>query len=149
MADSSRRHLVPVAWGIMAGLALLLFYLALLKFSSGSWAHVMTEIRRLWYWLGLLAAGFGIQVGLAVRLRRYVLHRRAANVVGLTGTGTSTSAMLACCAHHLADVLPLIGLSGIAVFLTRYQMPVLVFGLAVNAGGIAYLWRQLRQCRVR
>ncbi len=72
------------------------------------------------------------------------MHRPAATATGIVGTGTSTGAMLACCAHHLADVLPLIGLSGVAVFLTRYQMPVMIAGLAVNAGGIAYLWRQLR-----
>ena len=62
-------------------------------------------------------------------------------------TGTSTAAMLACCAHHLADALPLIGLSGAAVFLNDFKEPILWAGLAMNGLGIAYLGRKIRQQR--
>ena len=62
-------------------------------------------------------------------------------------TGTSTAAMLACCAHHVADILPLIGVSAAAVFLDTYKLPLLVLGLAMNALGVAVLWRELRRAR--
>ena len=62
------------------------------------------------------------------------------------GTGTSTAAMVACCAHHVADALPLLGLSAAAVFLNDYRTPVMSVGLAMNALGIAILVRlALRQ----
>ena len=53
--------------------------------------------------------------------------------------------MLACCAHHLVDVLPIIGLSGAAIFLDAYKTPLLWLGIAMNLVGIAYLVRKLRR----
>jgi hypothetical protein len=51
--------------------------------------------------------------------------------------------MLACCAHHLSDVLPILGVSGAAVFLSAYQTPLLWLGLAMNLAGIGYLLWQI------
>jgi hypothetical protein len=63
-----------------------------------------------------------------------------AGEVGLAAsTGTSTAAMLACCAHHVSDVLPFLGVSGAAVFLGANKTPLLWVGLAMNLAGIAYL----------
>ncbi len=44
--------------------------------------------------------------------------------------------MAACCAHHLADVLPLLGLSGVAIFLVRYQLFFIIAGVLSNVVGI-------------
>jgi hypothetical protein len=63
------------------------------------------------------------------------------------GTGASAVAMLACCAHHAADFLPLIGVSAAAVFLDTYKTPLLVLGIAMNAVGVAVLWRELQRAR--
>lgn len=38
-----------------------------------------------------------------------------------TSGGVSAGSMAACCAHHLADFLPLLGLSGLAAYLASYQ----------------------------
>ena len=67
--------------------------------------------------------------------------------VALAGTGTATSSisMVACCAHHLADVLPIVGLSGLAVFLVEFRTPLVLFGLATNALGIVVMLRELRR----
>jgi hypothetical protein len=54
--------------------------------------------------------------------------------------------MLACCAHHLTDVLPLLGVSAAAVFLNAYKTPLLWLGVLMNLAGVAYLLREvLRQ----
>ena len=53
--------------------------------------------------------------------------------------------MLACCAHHASDVLPLIGLSGAALFLTDYRVPFMVLGIATNLVGIVVMLRQMRK----
>ena len=51
--------------------------------------------------------------------------------------------MVACCAHHLADLLPLVGATGAAAFLTDYRDLFMSSGIAVNAVGIAVAARAL------
>jgi hypothetical protein len=61
-------------------------------------------------------------------------------------TGTSRAATLACCAHHLTDILPVLGLSGAAVFLNLYKRPLLWLGIAMNLVGIGrMLWQRQHQ----
>lgn len=61
----------------------------------------------------------------------------------LAAGGTSSSvSMLACCAHHVTDVLPFLGLSGVSIFLTQFQKPMLLVSLGINAVGIIILARQ-------
>ena len=55
--------------------------------------------------------------------------------------------MLACCAHHLTDVLPVVGMAGAALFLNTYKTPLLWLGIAMNLGGVAYLLVQVRRTR--
>jgi hypothetical protein len=67
--------------------------------------------------------------------------RGGAAAATATGTGTSTVAMVACCAHHVTDALPVLGLSGAALFLNDYRIPLMAAGLAVNAAGVLYMAR--------
>ena len=55
--------------------------------------------------------------------------------------------MLACCAHHLVDLLPLVGVSAAAVFLNAYRTPLFLVGIGMNMLGIAVIGRQLRKAR--
>jgi len=55
--------------------------------------------------------------------------------------------MLACCAHHLVDLLPILGLSAGAVFLNAYKTPLFVIGIGMNVIGVIVIARQLRQAR--
>jgi hypothetical protein len=55
--------------------------------------------------------------------------------MGASG-GTSVTAMVGCCFHHVTDVLPILGLSAAATFLTRYQRPFMLAGLGMNIVGI-------------
>jgi len=55
--------------------------------------------------------------------------------MGASG-GTSLTAMVACCLHHVTDVLPILGLSAAATFLTRYQRPFMLAGLGLNMIGV-------------
>lgn len=43
--------------------------------------------------------------------------------------------MVACCAHHLADLVPVIGVSGAAAFLTEWRTEFMLnaFGVTVAA----------------
>ena len=57
--------------------------------------------------------------------------------------GASTVGMVACCAHHLADLAPFIAATGAATFLTDFRVPFMVTGLGVNAVGVLLAARRL------
>ena len=135
-----------VAIGILAGVALLGVYLGLISLAQGP-AHAFEQLRSDAPFVGLVAVGFGTQVALFVELRRLDRQHRAGAAVTAASTGTSGAAMLACCAHHVVDVLPLVGLSAAAVFLDAYRTPLLLLGLTMNALGIGVIGRQLRRAR--
>ena len=132
----------PVSAGALAGLLLVGVYLGLV-----AWAQDLTHARDLlWgdrYFVAAIATGFGVQVGLFVYVRRLASRLASGSAAAATaaGTGTSTVAMVACCAHHVTDVLPVLGLSGAAIFLSDYRIPLMAVGLAVNALGVAVMLR--------
>ncbi|MBI4330069.1 MAG: hypothetical protein HY673_02165 [Chloroflexi bacterium] len=130
----------PAITGILAGLALLGFYFLLLSVAN-SWEHALEQFAGMWYWIMALVTGFGIQVGLFSYARSYIKGAaRAGATAELAGTGTvSTGSMVACCAHHLSDVLPLLGISAALVFLDKYQFFFVVLGLVSNLVGITVM----------
>ncbi|OGK12153.1 hypothetical protein A2859_03350 [Candidatus Roizmanbacteria bacterium RIFCSPHIGHO2_01_FULL_37_16b] len=136
--------------GLAGSTSLFLFYFLVMGLSSGSWSVTVSQFRQLWYWMILLSFGFGIQIGLFVYLRNCVKNPQMmshSKAVTTTSTGTSAVSMIACCAHHLSDVLPIIGLSGAAVFLTRYQIQLIILGIGMNAFGILYMIRMIRKVK--
>ena len=134
----------PVTFGLLAVLGLLTFYLGIITLAQG-WEHALGQLADDRWFVGAIAAGFGTQVGLFAYLRGLHAHAAAGGVAA--STGTSTAAMLACCAHHLTDILPIVGLSGAAIFLNAYKTPLLWIGILMNLAGVVYLLRKVRQQR--
>jgi len=135
---------------VLASLGMVLFYGGVVGGVSGSLDHLRQQVGKDWYLLVPIIGGFGVQVGLFVHLRRSLgSGRGTGSTKALTGvgTGTSTVSMAACCAHHLTDVLPFIGISGAALFLNEYRVPLMVLGVASNAVGIAMTVRMMRRHR--
>ena len=134
--------MLPVGAGALAGLLLVGLYLGLVTWAQG-FGHARELLWDDRYFVAAIATGFGLQVGLFTYLRVILPRRAAASAAGLTaaGTGSSTAAMLACCAHHLTDALPLLGLSGATIFLNDYRIPLMAVGLGVNAAGVAVMLR--------
>lgn len=131
-------------WGVTAATVLALFYALVVGFASGSADHLIDQARRDWYFLAPIIVGFGTQVTLVVELRRRHRLSHGALAAGGTGAGASTVGIVACCAHHLADLLPVLGATGAAAFLLDLRIPFMVAGIAVNAVGIAAAARRLR-----
>lgn len=129
----------PIALGLLAALGLLGFYLGVITLAQG-WGHAVQQLAEDRWFVGAIMAGFGTQVGLFTHLRER--HARLSGAGVAASTGTSTAAMLACCAHHLTDIVPVLGLSGAAIFLNAYKTPLLWAGIAMNLVGVAYLTRQ-------
>jgi hypothetical protein len=69
----------------------------------------------------------------------------------LTGAsgGTSAAAMVACCAHRVADLLPLLGLSAAAGIIGAWRVPLLIVGLVFNLVGIGVILVQIIDYRTR
>jgi hypothetical protein len=140
------RVVLPFATGILAGSALLLLYLGLVTIAQG-WDHALDLLIDDRFYVVPIVAGFSIQAGLFMYLYLLQVAASAAAVAG--SGGVSTAAMLACCAHHLVDIAPIIGLSGLAIFLDAYKTPLLWLGIVMNAAGILYLViRVIRQRRL-
>ncbi len=93
--------------GLAAGLLLAVYFGALTALSG--WTETARQFSEFWLYIVPLAAGFGVQVALYVRLRQ-ILHRSKETraVVAASGT-TSTVAMVSCCAHYLVNVAPVLG----------------------------------------
>ncbi|MCL7453072.1 MAG: hypothetical protein M8467_08480 [Anaerolineae bacterium] len=138
---------LPFAVGLAASIVMLLFYLGLVSLISQSWDHALSLLADDRWFVAPIIAGFGTQAGLFTHLRG--LHRGVKAPAAVTGSsaGMSTAAMVACCAHHVTDVLPLIGLSGATIFLAEYKVPFMVVGLLSNLAGIGYLLVHIRRAR--
>jgi hypothetical protein len=135
-----------VALGLCATVGLAAFYGLVVGLASGSWDHLTAQARQDWYFLAPILIGFGTQVTLLAELRhRHRLHHVAA--AGGAGAGASAAGMVACCAHHLADLLPLLGATGAAAFLIDYRVPFMLVGIGINTVGIALAARRLRPAR--
>lgn len=132
-------------WGVLASVGIAAFYVAVLTLSS-DWAHLRDQTRQDWWLLAPIVIGFGAQVGLTVELRR---RHRAQHLGATTGAGTGASAvgMVACCAHHLADLVPLLGATGLVAFLFDWRVPFMLAGITVNAIAVAIAARRLHALR--
>ena len=134
-----------VSAGLVASGALAVFYVAVVGGVSRSLEHLIDQARTDWYLLVPIIAGFGVQVALLVELRRRHRLHAEAMAAGGAGAGASTAGMVACCAHHIADLVPFLGATGVAAFLTDWRVTFMVAGIGVNAVAIAITARRLRQ----
>ena len=143
-----KKVLFPAGAGLLAALGLVGLYFAVVALLQDR-AHAVSLLWQDRYFVAAIASGFGTQMGLYTYLRQLRRARGPAQVLAGTGTGTSSLAMVACCLHHASDVLPLIGLSGAAIFLSRFRIPFMALGLAMNLAGIALSVRILRRARAK
>ncbi len=135
-----------IVWPIGAGLLGSLF-LTGLYFGIVSWAESPQHAAELFWedrWIVLpIILGFGIQTALYVILRKglYLPVAQIGPSGKLTGAsgGMSTAAMIACCAHHVADVLPVLGLTAAAAFLAQYRVAFMFVGLGTTLLGIIFM----------
>lgn len=133
-------------YGIAAAAGLLALYFVVLTLVSG-WGFAREQFATYWYFVVVLAAGFGVQIGLYARLKRLVAAGHGSGaVVGVTGA-TSTAAMVSCCAHYLVNILPVLGAVGVVTFVAQYQIELFWIGLLFNLGGIAYVGNKVFKFR--
>ncbi len=132
----------PAGFGVLAFGLLLGAYFSVLTLVSG-WKFTVEQFYEFWFYVVLLAGGFGLQVALFTRLRQLLMHKDGSRAVMATTGTTSTAAMISCCAHYLVNVAPVLGATGLVTFATQYQVEFFWVGLAFNAAGIAYIGNKL------
>lgn len=133
--------------GLLAAFALLLFYFLVMAALGSSLRESWQQFKALWWAMVPLSGGFGTQVALYSKLKDLIKRRLEGSIVA--GGASASIGMVACCAHHLTDALPLIGLAGTSIFLAKYQVPILLASLLINALGIGLMLRHLRQMETK
>ncbi len=131
-----RKHILI---GIVAATLLIGVYMGII-IGVESIEHALDRTAELWYWIAALVVGFGLQAGLLSFIRQSMRERRltAGASLGASG-GVTAGSMVACCVHHLTDVLPFLGMSGAAVFLADYQTVFMAGGVLSNIVGITIM----------
>ncbi len=128
----------PIIWGMTATVGLFAAYFAIVSLISGL-LFAESQFAQFWYYLGSLAVGFGIQIGLYQYLKAS-MHAKdpSGKMLAVTGT-TSTAAMISCCDHYLVNILPILGVSAFASFVGSYQVQLFWVGIAFNLAGIVFI----------
>jgi hypothetical protein len=129
----------PTLLAIISSVVLITVYIIILSLFE-SFEYAITQFVELWYWMAPLVIGFGVQVGLFsyIRISSKAISNTPNGVMATSG-GVSTTSMIICCLHHVTDVLPIVGLSAAAVFLTAYQPVFLALGVFSNLVGITIM----------
>jgi hypothetical protein len=146
-----KRFALPVSVGLLGSLGLAILYFAIV-----TWAESFDHAAQL-FWEDRaivlpIILGFGVQLGLYTVLKKRLfgpIHETGPSgaITGASG-GISAAAMVACCAHHVTDLLPLVGLTAAATFLAEYRVAFMLIGLGTTVAGIGVmLWILLRERR--
>jgi hypothetical protein len=140
---TTKRILWPLGSGLAGMLGLMLLYLGIV-----TWAEGFDHALDLFWddrWIVLpIIMGFGIQAALYTILRKRLFvpvsieAGSSGKLMGASGA-TSTAAMVACCLHHVTDVLPILGLTAAATFLAEYRILFMLVGLGMTLLGIAVM----------
>ncbi len=129
-----------ILWGFFSGFILIGFYIGVLTIFQG-FNFALNNFRSWWYLIFPLVIGFGIQMGLFVSIKN---HAKLTGTVATTG-GISGGTMVACCSHFLLNIIPIVGVSGLTIFLMKYQPAFLSFGILANIFGISLMVRHKRK----
>jgi hypothetical protein len=134
-----KRYLIPLAAFLLGSSLIAAIYFGILIVAQGSEAALNIFLPNRWYVIPIWIS-FGMQAALysILRFRLFIPITSSHHTCALVSTngGASVTAMVACCLHHVTDVLPVLGLSAAATFLTRYQRPFMLVGLGMNILGI-------------
>ena len=133
--------------GVCAALGLLSLYFILMT-ALNSFQIAIFQFKELGIWMILLSSGFGIQIGLFVYLKQLKRLSASSTMATTTNAGVSTVSMVACCAHHITDIGPLLGLTAATLFLSTYQVTFLILGIFSNLVGILLMLRSFVKCGV-
>lgn len=135
-------------FGMIAAFAIVGVYLTMNTLTA-DWYFAKMQFKDYRWWVIALAVGLGIQVMLFTMFRarlRGTRMKAAKSSMAATG-GVSTAAMMACCSHYLAVVLPTLGMSFLSASavasLEHYQVYFFLAGVLSSLFGIGLMVRMM------
>ena len=139
----------PFVFGASAGIIVILFNILIASIAEGSLKEGFSVFLTNGIFVYLIPPAVGIQMGL-FRYHRNLTSGNASGTekVGMAGSATSSLAMVACCLHHLSDLLPVVGfLLATSSFLIEYKDTIIIIGLLANLAGSAYIAKAILKDR--
>lgn len=136
----------PFVFGASVGILVVLFNISIASLAEGSLKSGYEVFVSNGAFTYLIPLAVGVQMGL-FRHHRNITAEKAlcgSEKVGVAGSATSSVTMMACCLHHVSDLLPTVGfIVATSSFLTQYKDTIIILGLFANAAGSAYIARAI------
>ncbi len=135
------KGLLALLYGTLASAGMFIFYIAVLTISQGP-EHAISQFRLYLPYMAFLLASFGVQIGLFSYAH---MSRKTGIASEVMISGVSVGSMVACCAHHAVEILPLVGLSVFASFLSAFQREMIIVAIVSNLAGIFMVLESMRR----
>lgn len=139
----------PFVFGTSIGILVIFFNISIASLAEGSIEKGYQVFLTNGIFVYLIPLAVGIQMGL-FRYHRNITTGNIAGSekMGMAGSATSSLTMVACCLHHVSDMLPAVGfILAASSFLIRYKDAIITIGLLANMVGSAYIARAILKDR--
>jgi len=139
----------PFVFGASIGILVIFFNISIASIAEGSLHKGYQVFLTNGIFVYLIPLAVGIQMGL-FRYHRNITTGNASGSekMGMAGSATSSLAMVACCLHHVSDLLPAVGfILATSSFLIQYKDAIIIIGLLANAAGSIYIARAILKDR--
>jgi Co/Zn/Cd efflux system component len=135
----------PFIFGASVGILVVIFNISIASLGEGSIKKGFEVFLTNGIFVYLIPLAVSIQMGLF----RYHGNITTGNIagsekMGMAGSATSSLTMVACCLHHVSDILPSVGLIlAASSFLIQYKVTIIIIGLLANVAGSIYIARAI------
>ncbi len=140
----------PIVFGAGIGILVVIFNISIASLAEGSIQKGYQVFLTNGIFVYLIPLAVGIQMGL-FRYHRNLISGHGVSgseKMGMAGSATSSLTMVACCLHHVSDLLPAVGLIlAASSFLIHYKDAIITIGLLANVAGSAYIARAILKDR--
>ncbi|MCX9012578.1 MAG: hypothetical protein OIN66_15855 [Candidatus Methanoperedens sp.] len=140
----------PFIFGAIIGIFVILLNISIASLAEGSFGKGYQVFLTNGIFVYLIPLAVGVQMGLFRYHRNLTAEKKlcGSEKIGITGSVTSSLTMLACCLHHVSDLLPAVGfILATSSFLIQYKDAIITIGLLANAAGSAYIARAILKDR--
>ena len=136
---------IPFVFGASIGILVVIFNISIASLAEGSFEKGYQVFLTNGIFVYLIPFAVSVQMGL-FRYHRNITTGNIAGSekMGMAGSATSSLTMVACCLHHVSDILPSIGLIlAASSFLIQYKDAIIIIGLLANVAGSIYIARAI------
>ncbi len=140
----------PFIFGMGIGILVVLFNISVASLAEGSLKSGYEVLVSNGVFTYLIPLAVSVQMGLFRYHRNLTAEKKlcGSEKVGVAGSATSSLTMIACCLHHVSDLLPTVGfIVATSSFLIQYKNIIFIIGLSANAAGSAYIARAILKDR--